>query len=76
MEKNGLRYEGRMRHVKRVGGEWWDALLYAVIAEDFASEEASRERSAGRGAVEKTPSQQPTTLSPPTLSPVEGGKDP
>jgi len=31
MEKNGLRFEGQMRHVHFVRGQWRDALLYAII---------------------------------------------
>ena len=34
MEKNGMRFEGRMRHVQCVHGQWWDALLYAVVVDD------------------------------------------
>lgn len=34
MEKVGMRYEGRMRDVHRVSGDWWDALLYAKLAGD------------------------------------------
>ena len=36
MEKNRMRFEGRMRHVHCVRGEWWDALLYAIVAEGEA----------------------------------------
>jgi RimJ/RimL family protein N-acetyltransferase len=34
MEKNGMRFEGRLRQVQCVGEEWWDALLYAIVAGD------------------------------------------
>jgi RimJ/RimL family protein N-acetyltransferase len=32
MEKNGMRYEGRLRDTHYVRGEWRDSLLYAIIA--------------------------------------------
>jgi RimJ/RimL family protein N-acetyltransferase len=34
MEKNGMRYEGRLRHLHHVRGEWRDSLLYAIVAGD------------------------------------------
>jgi RimJ/RimL family protein N-acetyltransferase len=33
MEKVGMQYEGRLRDVHRVGGEWCDALLYAKLSD-------------------------------------------
>jgi RimJ/RimL family protein N-acetyltransferase len=33
--ENGLRFEGRMRHVNHVDGEWWDALLFAIVTDDL-----------------------------------------
>jgi RimJ/RimL family protein N-acetyltransferase len=34
LEKAGMRLEGRLRDYTYVRGEWWDALLYAVLADD------------------------------------------
>jgi [ribosomal protein S5]-alanine N-acetyltransferase len=34
MEKAGMTYEGRMRHYQFVRGEWWDALLYAIMGDE------------------------------------------
>jgi [ribosomal protein S5]-alanine N-acetyltransferase len=34
MEKSGMRYEGRLRHLHHVRGEWRDSLLYAIVAGD------------------------------------------
>jgi ribosomal-protein-alanine N-acetyltransferase len=31
LEKAGLSFEGRMREVQYVRGEWWDALLFAAL---------------------------------------------
>lgn len=36
MEKNGMRYEGLLRHLHHVRGEWRDSLLYAIVAGDSA----------------------------------------
>lgn len=33
MEKVGMRLEGRLRDYHYVRGEWWDALLYAIVAD-------------------------------------------
>jgi [ribosomal protein S5]-alanine N-acetyltransferase len=35
MEKLGMRYEGRMREVRLVRGNWWDFLVYAVLEHEF-----------------------------------------
>ena len=41
MEKNGLRFEGHMRHVHLVRGQWWDSLLYAILAGDEVPQKQS-----------------------------------
>jgi RimJ/RimL family protein N-acetyltransferase len=41
MEKTGMRFEGRMRQIQCVRGEWWDALMYAiVVGDEVASNQA------------------------------------
>jgi [ribosomal protein S5]-alanine N-acetyltransferase len=41
LQKSGLQLEGRMRHVQFVRGEWWDALMFAVISDSNVLRDAS-----------------------------------
>jgi [ribosomal protein S5]-alanine N-acetyltransferase len=36
MMKNGMQFEGRLRHLQCKDGEWWDSLMYATIEGDAA----------------------------------------
>jgi ribosomal-protein-alanine N-acetyltransferase len=37
MERAGMCFEGKLRHYQFVRGEWWDALLYSIVAPDPAN---------------------------------------
>jgi ribosomal-protein-alanine N-acetyltransferase len=42
LEKAGLQFEGRLREVKFVRGEWWDSMMYAAIANRWPAKQAPK----------------------------------
>jgi RimJ/RimL family protein N-acetyltransferase len=42
LEKAGLEFEGRMRHVKLVRGELWGSLVYAALADEWPARQIPR----------------------------------
>jgi ribosomal-protein-alanine N-acetyltransferase len=49
VERLGFRFEGYSPRYLKIGGRWRDHLRYAILAEDFLSEESARRTRSARG---------------------------